>query len=163
MPARRVYACTTVQGAIDEPGGIRQRRPISMTTVYSSSSRPSATAAPLLAPLPLHALLMLMLLLLCGTTTRVGLDGVQAAAVGFPLGGDGGEELWQAVRDAADNKGFTEMLSLLQAGANVNWQNEDMVGPGPPVGSIAKLGSPCLTGPLTCLLALAENVHPAHV
>ena len=133
-----------------------------MTTVYSSSSRPSATAAVPLAPLPLHALLMLMLLFLCGTTTRVGLDGVQAAPVGFPLGGDGGQELWQAVRDAADNKGFTEMLSLLQAGANVNWQNEDMVSPGPPIGSIAKLGSPWLTGPLT-LLALAENVHPAHL
>ena len=65
-------------------------------------------------------------LLLLGT---VAVSVIEAAAVGFPLGGDGGQELWAAVADAADSKGMDGMLALLEAGANVNWQNEDMVSP----------------------------------
>lgn len=67
---------------------------------------------------------LLLLLVLSMTLAPTVIDG---AAVGFPLGGDGGEELWQAVQDAADNKGMDAMLAMLEAGANVNWQNEEMV------------------------------------
>jgi hypothetical protein len=85
------------------------------------SQRPGLQLA---KPAQLRTLRRLLLLLISMTLAPTATDG---AAVGFPLGGDGGEELWQAVQDAADNKGMDAMLALLEAGANVNWQNEEMV------------------------------------
>jgi|EP01043_Picozoa_sp_COSAG02_P006363 ankyrin repeat protein len=91
---------------------------------------------PLLGTSPPRLLLLALLTTLAPTVA----DG---AAVGFPLGGDGGQELWQAVQDAADNKGMDTMLALLEGGANVNWQNEEMVSHSPVLACIVVLASPC--------------------
>lgn len=65
--------------------------------------------------------------LLLGVTLLLGnYSRGHGAGIGFPLGGDGGQEVWEATVEAVGGRPFDPMLDLIAAGANVNWQNVAM-------------------------------------
>ena len=65
--------------------------------------------------------------LLAATAACCALSPGEAAGIGFPLGGDGGPELWDAVVASIGGHPMEPMMALIDSGANLHWRNPEMV------------------------------------